>query len=77
VPPRSSTPTRAAKFTADDFTQPLQAKGVRVSMDGKGRWVDNVFVERLWRSVKYEDLYLHAYETMRELKAALANYFDF
>jgi Integrase core domain len=52
-------------------------KGVRVSMDGKGRWVDNVLVERPWRSVKYEDIYLHAYETMRELKAALANYFDF
>jgi len=68
---------QGAQFTADDFTQPLQAKGVRVSMDGKGRWVDNVFVERLWRSVKYEDLYLHAYETMPELKAALANYFDF
>ena len=68
---------QGSQFTADDFTRPLQAKGVRVSMDGKGRWVDNVFVERLWRSVKYEDLYLHAYETMRELKAALANYFDF
>jgi putative transposase len=68
---------QGSQFTADDFTQPLQAKGVRVSMDGKGRWVDNVFVERLWRSVKYEDLYLHAYETMRELKAAIANYFDF
>jgi len=68
---------QGSQFTADDFTQPLQAKGVRVSMDGKGRWVDNVFVERLWRSVKYEDLYLHAYETMRELKVALANYFDF
>jgi len=45
---------QGSQFTADDFTKPLQAKGVRVSMDGKGRWVDNVFVERLWRSVKYE-----------------------
>ena len=68
---------QGSQFTADDFTKPLQAKGVRVSMDGKGRWVDNVFVERLWRSVKYEDIYLHAYETMREVKAALAIYFDF
>ena len=45
---------------------------MRVSMDGKGHWVDNVFVERLWRSVKYEDIYLHAYDTVREAKAALA-----
>ena len=50
---------------------------MRVSMDGKGRWIDNVFVERLWRSVKYEDLYLHAYETVGEVKAALARYFSF
>jgi putative transposase len=55
----------------------LLAKGVRVSMDGKGRWVDNVFVERLWRSVKYEDIYLHAYQSVRELKTALACYFEF
>jgi putative transposase len=46
-------------------------------MDGKGRWVDNVFVERLWRSVKYEELYLHAYETVREVRIALARYFSF
>jgi putative transposase len=68
---------QGSQFTAEDFTQVLLAKGVRVSMDGKGRWVDNVFVERLWRSVKYEDIYLHAYESVRELKSALACYFDF
>lgn len=68
---------QGAQFTAEEFTAVLLAKGVRVSMDGKGRWVDNVFVERLWRSVKYEDIYLHAYESMRELKAALAYYFEF
>ncbi len=68
---------QGSQFTAEDFTKVLLATGVRVSMDGKGRWVDNVFVERLWRSVKYEDIYLHAYETMRELKAALACYFEF
>jgi putative transposase len=68
---------QGSQFTAEDFSQPLQAQGVRVSMDGKGRWIDNVFVERLWRSVKYEDIYLHAYETMRELKAGLARYFSF
>ena len=68
---------QGAQFTAEDFTQVLLARGVRVSMDGKGRWVDNVFVERLWRSVKYEDIYLHAYESVRELKTALACYFEF
>ena len=68
---------QGSQFTAEDFTQVLVAKGVRVSMDGKGRWVDNVFVERLWRSVKYEDIYLHAYESVRQLKSALACYFEF
>ena len=68
---------QGAQFTAEDFTAVLLAKGVRVSMDGKGRWVDNVFVERLWRSVKYEDIYLHAYQSVRELKTALASYFEF
>ena len=68
---------QGSQFTTEDFTQPLEAKGVRLSMDGKGRWIDNVFVERLWRSVKYEDLYLHAYETPREVKDALTRYFSF
>jgi putative transposase len=68
---------QGSQFTAEDFTQVLLAKDVRVSMDGKGRWIDNVFVERLWRSVKYEDIYLHAYGSVRELKSALACYFEF
>ena len=68
---------QGSQFTDDDFTAPLLEKGVRVSMDGKGRWVDNVFIERLWRSVKYEDIYLHAYETVREVRAALTSYFRF
>jgi putative transposase len=51
--------------------------GVRISMDGKGRWIDNVFIERLWRSVKYEDIYLHAYENGREVLAGLTRYFEF
>ena len=46
-------------------------------LDGKGRWIDNVFVERLWRSVKYESIYLHAYETPREVRVELARYFEF
>jgi len=68
---------QGSQFTAEEFTKPLELRGVRVSMDGKGRWVDNVFVERLWRSVKYEELYLHAYETVREVRIALAGYFSF
>ena len=50
---------------------------ITISMDGKGRWVDNVFIERLWRSVKYEDVYLRAYETPTELRTGLARYLDF
>jgi putative transposase len=68
---------QGSQFTDDDFTAPLLEKGVRVSMDGKGRWVDNVFIERLWRSVKYEDIYLHAYETVSEVRRALTSYFRF
>ncbi len=68
---------QGSQFTAEDFTQALEDKSVRVSMDGKGRWVDNVFVERLWRSVKYEDIYLHAYETVSEVRSALTSYFSF
>ncbi len=68
---------QGSQFTDEEFTAVLLGKGIRVSMDGKGRWIDNVFVERLWRSVKYELVYLHAHESIRELKAALAQYFEF
>ena len=62
----SSTPTKACQFTSFDFTQVLKDAGVRISMDGKGRWTDNIFIERLWRSLKYECIYLHAFETGSE-----------
>ncbi|MBI5616739.1 MAG: IS3 family transposase [Gammaproteobacteria bacterium] len=68
---------QGAQFTSDDFTEVLKDHGVDISMDGKGRWVDNVFVERLWRSVKYEDIYLRAYETPAALRAGLTRYFEF
>jgi len=55
----------------------LERNQIRISMDGKGRWRDNVFVERLWRSVKYEEVYLRAYETVHEARSSLAKYFDF
>ena len=68
---------QGSQFTDEHFTKVLATKRVRISMDGKGRWIDNVFVERLWRSVKYEDIYLHAYTTPREVTVALKRYFTF
>jgi putative transposase len=68
---------QGSQFTSEAFTDVLKAHHIDISMDGKGRWVDNVFVERLWRSVKYEDIYLRAYETPIELRAGLARYFTF
>jgi len=68
---------QGSQFTSEAFTGVLKDHGIDISMDGKGRWVDNVFVERLWRSVKYEDVYLRAYETPTELRTGLARYFAF
>jgi len=68
---------QGSQFTAEAFTDVLKANLVAISMDGKGRWVDNVFVERLWRSVKYEEIYLHAYESPKEVNQALTRYFSF
>jgi len=68
---------QGVQFTAEAFTGRLLSAGVAVSMDGRGRCLDNVFVERLWRSVKYEDIYLHGYERVPELERGLTCYFDF
>lgn len=68
---------QGSQFTSAAFTQVLTDNGIKISMDGKGRWVDNVFVERLWRSVKYEHVYLHAYESVTEAREQLAGYFEF
>ncbi len=68
---------QGSQFTSLAFTQYLSDNGIQISMDGKGAWRDNVFVERLWRTVKYEHVYLHAYESTREAKLKLANYFNF
>ena len=65
------------QFTAQRFTQRLAQAEVKISMDGRGRVFDNIFIERLWRTVKYEHIYLYAYQTGRELQAGLATYFDF
>ena len=61
----------------EKFEDVLKAAGVRISMDGKRRWIDNVFIERLWRSVKYEEIYLHAYESSAQAHASLRRYFVF
>lgn len=68
---------QGSQFTAEAFTNILLSNGIAISMDGKGRWMDNVFIERLWKSVKYEDIYLKAYATMVELKNGLSRYFKF
>jgi putative transposase len=68
---------QGVQFTAEAFTSRLLSAGVAVSMDGKGRCLDNVFVERLWRSVKYEDIYLRRYETVPQLSQGLGRYFPF
>jgi len=68
---------QGAQFTSEAFTGVLIDAGVDISMDGKGRWMDNVFVERLWRSVKYEDVYLKAYETVAEARDGIGTYFEF
>jgi len=68
---------QGSQFTDEDFTAPLANQKIRISMDGKGRWIDNVFVERLWKSVKYEHVYLHAYESVAEARQQLTSYFTF
>jgi putative transposase len=68
---------QGAQFTADAFTSVLLERGVRISMDGKGRCLDNVFVERLWRSLKYEHVYLRVYDDLNEARASIAAYFEF
>jgi putative transposase len=66
---------QGSQFTSIEFTGLLKEHGIRISMDGKGCWRDNVFVERLWRSVKYEEVYLRAYDSVSEAKAHLGAYF--
>jgi putative transposase len=68
---------QGGQFTSPRFTGVLQQAGVRISMDGRGRWMDNVFIERLWRSLKYECVYLHAFETGSELRAGLSKWISY
>ena len=68
---------QGSQFTSPEFTNILKKATVRISMDGKGRWMDNVFIERLWRSLKYECVYLHAFETASETRAGIGRWIAF
>ena len=70
-------PLESTQFTCPAFTEVLKANHIAISMDGKGCWRDNVFVERLWKSIKYEEVYLHAYESVPAAKAGLGRYITF
>lgn len=68
---------QGSQFTSEGFTGVLASHGIAISMDGRGRWMDNVFIERLWRSVKYEEVYLKGYDSITEARRELGAYFDF
>jgi putative transposase len=76
-PPEIFNTDQGSQFTSREFVDAILGHGIRLSMDGKGRWVDNVFIERLWRSVKYEDIYLHAYDSVDQVRQGLSRYFRF
>jgi putative transposase len=75
--PETVNTDQGSQFTGVDFTGVLIKNGIAISMDGKGAWRDNVFVERLWRSVKYEEVYLRAYDSVSEARASIGRYLDF
>jgi putative transposase len=68
---------QGSQYTSGHFREVLESNGIKISMDGRGRCMDNIFVERLWRSVKYEEVYLKSYETLPEARLALKEYFEF
>jgi putative transposase len=68
---------QGAQFTSEGYLAPLKERGVAISMDGKGRCLDNIFVERLWRTVKYEDVYIKGYSTLKEVRAGITDFFHF
>jgi len=76
-PPDIFNTDQGAQFTSEVFTGVLKTAGILINMDGKRHWVDNVFVERLWRSLKYEEVYLKVYETVAEARLSIGNYFQF
>jgi putative transposase len=75
--PETSNTDQGSQFTGKAWISRLVASGIHISMDGKGRYLDNIMVERLWRTVKYENVYLRRYESIRELKTGLTEYFQY
>lgn len=75
--PEISNTDQGSQFTSDEYIKLLEERGVAISMDGKGRWIDNVFVERVWRSLKYEEVYLKAYDSTAEARAGIAAWIEF
>ena len=67
---------QGSQFTSDEFTGVLNKRGIKISMDGAGRWRDNIFIERLWKTVKYEEIYLKAYESISHARKELRKYFE-
>jgi putative transposase len=76
-PPQIFNTDQGSQFTSSEWIARLESSGVAISMDGKGRWIDNIFIERLWRSVKYEQVYLHAYVSGSEARESLTRYVSF
>jgi putative transposase len=68
---------QGSQFTSLEFTEVLKAHDIAISMDSKGCWRDNVFVERLWKTIKYEEIYLHAYNSVSDARAGIGNYLSF
>jgi putative transposase len=68
---------QGSQFTSEAFTEQLKKNNIAISMDGKGCWRDNVFVERIWRTIKYEEVYLKAYESVQEARTSLGKYIEF
>ena len=76
-PPEIFNTDQGAQFTSSAYTEVLERNDVKISMDGKGRWLDNVFIERLWRSLKYEEVYLKAYENPEQARREIGIYFEY
>ena len=68
---------QGSQYTSHDFTKVLKDKDIKISMDGKGRCMDNIFIERLWRSVKYEEIYVNEFQSVAQLRKSLKKYFYF
>jgi putative transposase len=68
---------QGSQFTSAEFTDLLKTHDIKISMDGKGAWRDNVFVERIWRSIKYEEIYLYAYASVKDARTAIGRYLAF